>query len=126
MSKNTKAHEAATQSTKPESSLDGLTIQAPKTVKGIFRAWSRQVPDREDPTKKVNRFKCVCQVPTKDPDVKVDISAWLSESVAESAGIKPGVAFVGTFAYTGVRLEAERGQYNEERSLTNAILVAVD
>ena len=126
MSKNTKAHEAATQSTKPESSLDGLTIQAPKTFKGILRAWSRQVPDRADPTKKVNRLKCVCQVPTKDPDVKVDISAWLSESVAESAGIKPGVAFVGTFAYTGVRLEAERGQYNEERSLTNAILVAVD
>ena len=126
MSKNTKAHEAATQSTKPESSLDGLMIRAPKTFKGIFRAWSRQVPDREDPTKKVNRFKCVCQVPTKDPDVKVDISAWLSESVAESAGIKPGVAFVGTFAYTGVRLETERGQYNEERSLTNAILVAVD
>ena len=124
--KNTAAPAAATQSTKPESSLDGLTIQAPKTFKGIFRAWARQVPDREDPTKKVNRFKCVCQVPTKDPDVKVDISAWISESVAESAGIKPGVAFVGTFAYTGIRLEAERGQYNEERSLTNAILVAVD
>lgn len=123
--KNTKAPEAA-QSTKPESSLDGLTIQAPKTFKGIFRAWARQVPDREDPTKKINRLKCVCQVPTKDPDVKVDITAWISESVAESAGIKPGVAFVGTFAYTGIRLEAERGQYNEERSLTNATLVAVD
>lgn len=123
--KNTKAP-ADTQTTKPESSLDGLTIQAPKTFKGIFRAWARQVPDREDPTKKINRLKCVCQVPTKDPDVKVDITAWISESVAESAGIKPGVAFVGTFAYTGIRLEAERGQYNEERSLTNATLVAID
>ena len=124
--KNTKAREATTQSTKPESSLDGLTIQAPKTFKGIFRAWARQVPDREDPTKKVNRLKCVCQVPTKDPEIKVDVTAWISESVAESAGIKPGVAFLGTFAYTGVRLESERGQYNEERSLTNATLVAVD
>ena len=124
--KNTKAHEATTQSTKPESSLDGLTIQTPKTFKGIFRAWARQVPDREDPTKKVNRFKCVCQVPTKDPEIKVDVTAWISESVAESSGIKPGVAFLGTFAYTGVRLESERGQYNEERSLTNATLVAVD
>lgn len=123
---NTKAPETSTQTTKPESSLDGLTIQAPKTFRGIFRAWARQVPDREDPTKKINRFKCVCQVPTKDPDVKVDVTAWISESIAESAGIKPGVAFVGTFAYTGVRLEAERGQYNEERSLTNATLVAVD
>lgn len=124
--KNTKAHEATTQSTKPESSLEGLSIQTPKTFKGIFRAWTRQVPDREDPTKKVNRLKCVCQVPTKDPEVKVDVTAWISESVAESAGIKPGVAFLGTFAYTGVRLESERGQYNEERSLTNATLVAVD
>ena len=124
--KNTKAREATTQSTKPESSLEGLSIPEPKTFKGIFRAWTRQVPDREDPTKKVNRLKCVCQVPTKDPEVKVDVTAWISESVAESAGIKPGVAFVGTFAYTGVRLEAERGQYNEERSLTNATLVAVD
>ena len=123
---NTKDPETSTQTTKPESSLDGLTIQAPKTFKGIFRAWARQVPDREDPTKKVNRLKCVCQVPTKDPDVKVDVTAWIYESVAENAGIRPGVAFVGTFAYTGVRLEAERGQYNEERSLTNAILVAVD
>lgn len=124
--KNAKAPEASTQSAKPESSLDGLTIQAPKTFKGIFRAWSRQVPDREDPTKTNRRLKCVCQVPTKDPDVKVDITAWISESIAENAGIRPGVAFVGTFAYTGIRLEAERGQYNEERSLTNATLVAVD
>lgn len=116
----------ATHAAKPESSLDGLAIQEPKTFKGIFRAWARQVPDREDPTKKVNRLKCVCQVPTMDPDVKVDITAWISESVAENAGIRPGVAFVGTFAYTGIRLEAERGQYNEERSLTNATLVAVD
>lgn len=124
--KNTKVSADTTQTTKPESSLDGLTIQAPKTFKGIFRAWARQVPDRDDPTKKINRLKCVCQVPTKDPDVKVDITAWISESVSENAGIKPGVAFVGTFAYTGIRLEAERGQYNEERSLTNATLVAVD
>lgn len=113
-------------STKPESSLDGLTIQAPKVFKGIFRAWPRQVPDRDDPAKINKRLKCVCQVPTKDPDVKVDITAWVSESLAETAGIKPGVPFVGSFAYTGVRLEAERGQYNEERSLTNATLVAVD
>lgn len=124
--KNTKVPETSTQTDKPESSLDGLQIQAPKTFKGIFRAWSRQVPDREDPTKKVNRFKCVCQVPTADPDVKVDITAWISGTVAENAGIRTGVAFVGTFAYTGIRLEAERGQYNEERSLTNATLVAVD
>lgn len=124
--KNTKASEASTQTTKPESSLDGLTIQAPKTFKGIFRAWARQVPDREDPTKKINRFKCVCQVPTKDPDIKVDITAWISESVAENAGIKHGIAFVGTFAYDSVHLEAERGQYNEERSLTGAVLIAVD
>ena len=124
--KNTAATAAATQTEKPESSLDGLQIQAPKTFKGIFRAWTRQVPDREDPTKRVTRLKCVCQVPTKDPDVKVDITAWISESVAENSGIRPGVAFVGTFAYTGIRLEAERGQYNEERSLTNATLVAVD
>ena len=124
--KNTKVSTQDTQTTKPESSLDGLTIQAPKTFKGIFRAWARSVPDRDDPTKKINRFKCVCQVPTADPDVKVDITAWISEAVAENAGIRPGVAFVGTFAYTGVRLEAERGQYNEERSLTNATLVAVD
>jgi hypothetical protein len=123
--KNTKAPEASTQ-TKPESSLDGLTIQAPKTFKGIFRAWTRQVTDREDPTKKITRLKCVCQVPTNDPDVKVDITAWISESIAEAAGIKPSVAFVGTFAYTGVKLESERGQYNEERSLTNATLVAID
>lgn len=113
-------------STKPESSLDGLTIQAPKVFKGIFRAWPRQVLDREDPTKKVNRLKCVCQVPTSDPEIRVDVTAWISESLAENAGIKPGVPFVGAFAYTGVRLEAERGQYNEERSLTNATLVAVD
>ena len=124
--KNTKVSTQDTQTMKPESSLDGLTIQAPKTFKGIFRAWARQVSDREDPTKKVTRLKCVCQVPTADPEVKVDVTAWISESVAENAGIKPGVAFVGTFAYTGVRLEAERGQYNEERSLTNATLVAVD
>lgn len=119
--KNTAATAAATQTTKPESSLKGLNVPDVKIFKGIFRAWTRQVPDR-----KVNRLKCVCQVPTKDPDVKVDITAWISESVAENAGIRPGVAFVGTFAYTGVRLEAERGQYNEERSLTNATLVAVD
>lgn len=112
---------------KPESNLDGLTIMAPKVFKGIFRAWPRQVPDREDPTKINKRLKCVCQVPTdEDPDVKVDITAWISESLAENAGIKPGVPFVGTFAYDGVHLEAERGQYNEERSLTHATLVAVD
>ena len=80
----------------------------------------------------MKRAKCVCQVPTKDPDVKVDITAWISEDTAKNAGITIGdkgkapVPFVGTFAYTGVRLEAERGQYNEERSLTNATLVAVD
>ena len=123
---NKKNTAASATTTKPESSLDGLSMTPVKTFKGIFRAWPRQVPDRDDPTKKVNRLKCVCQVPTKDPDIKVDITAWISESLAENAGIKPGVAFVGTFAYTGVRLEAERGQYNEERSLTNATLVAVD
>lgn len=126
MRKNNIKSPEATSNAKPESSLDGLKIEAPKTFKGIFRAWARHVPDRDDPTKKVNRLKCVCQVPTNDPDVKVDLTAWISESIAEAAGIKPGVAFVGTFAYTGIRLEAERGQYNEERSLTNATLVAVD
>lgn len=124
--KNTKVSTQDAQTTKPESSLDGLAIQVPKTFKGIFRAWARQVSDKDDPAKKVTRYKCVCQVPTNDQDVKVDITAWISESIAENAGIKPGVAFVGTFAYTGVRLEAERGQYNEERSLANATLVAVD
>lgn len=121
--KNTKAPEASAQTAKPESSLDGLNVQAPKVFKGIFRAWPRNVPDREDPTKVNRRLKCVCQVPTKDPDVHVDITAWISEAVAENAGIIPGVPFVGTFAYTGVKLESERGQYNEERSLTRAILV---
>lgn len=125
--KNTKAPEASTQSTKPESSLCDVNAQAPKVFKGIFRAWARQVPDREDPTKKVNRFKCVCQVPSStDPDVRIDITAWISESVAENAGIKPNSAFVGTFAYNSVKLEAERGQYNEERSLTNAVLIEVN
>lgn len=131
--KNNTAPAAATQTTKPESSLDGLTIQAPKTFKGIFRAWSRIVSDPADPAKTVKRAKCVCQTPSsRDPEVKIDVTAWISEDVANSAGITIGdkgkapVPFVGTFAYTGVRLEAERGQYNEERSLTNATLVAVD
>lgn len=131
--KNTAATTAAPQTTKPESSLAGLNTQEPKTIKGIFRAWARNVPDPTDPTKTVRRAKCVCQIPTKeDPDVKVDVTAWISEDTAKSAGITIGdrgkapVPFVGTFAYAGVRLEAERGQYNEERSLTNATLVAVD
>ena len=124
-SKKITAPAADTHAEKPESSLDGLVIKAPKTFRGLFRAWARQVPDLDDPAKKVSRFKCVCQVPTRDPDVKVDVAAWISEAAAKNAGIVPGAAFVGTFAYDGVRLGAERGQYNEERSLTNATLIAV-
>lgn len=132
--KNTAAPAAATQSTKPESSLDGLNIQAPKTFKGLFVAWRRvKKVDPKDPSKTVVRAKCVCTVPSEeDPDVKVDITAWISEETAKAAGITicdRGTAvrpFVGTFAYEEVQLEAERGQYNEERSLYNAKLLYVD
>lgn len=134
MSKNnTKAPEAATKSTKPESSLKGLNVPDVKIFKGIFKAWARIVTDPTDSTKTLKRAKCVCQVPTEgDPEVKVDVTAWISDDTAKNAGImigdkgKPPAAFVGTFAYSGMRLEAERGQYNEERSLTNATLIAVD
>jgi len=131
--KNTAAPAAASQSTKPESSLDGLSIQAPKTFKGVFVAWRRVKADPKDPNKTVVRAKCVCTVPSEeDPEVKVDITAWISEETAKAAGITicdRGTAvrpFVGTFAYDGVQLESERGQYNEERSLHNAKLLYVD
>lgn len=132
--KNTAVTAAATQSTKPESSLDGLNIQAPKTFKGLFVAWRRvKKVDPKDPSKTVVRAKCVCTVPSEeDPDVKVDITAWISEETAKAAGITicdRGTAvrpFVGTFSYEEVQLEAERGQYNEERSLYNAKLLYVD
>lgn len=131
--KNTTATAAATQSMKPESNLDGLNIQAPKTFKGVFVAWRRVKADPKDPSKTVVRAKCVCTVPSEeDPEVKVDITAWISEETAKAAGITicdRGTAvrpFVGTFAYDGVQLESERGQYNEERSLHNAKLLYVD
>lgn len=131
--KNTAAPEAASQSTKPESSLNGLAIPELKKFTGVFVAWRRVKTDPKDPKKTTVRAKCVCTVPSEeDPEVKVDIAAWISEETAKNAGIticdkgKPIVPFVGTFAYNGVRLEAERGQYNEERSLTNATLIAVD
>ena len=131
--KNTAASTAASPSTKPESSLDGLTIQAPKTFRGIFTAWRRVKTDPKDSKKTVVRAKCVCTVPSEeDPEIKVDITAWISEETAKAAGITicdRGTAvrsFVGTFAYDGVQLEAERGQYNEERSLHNAKLLYVD
>ena len=130
--KNTAATAAATQSTKPESSLKGLNVPDVKIFKGIFKAWTRTIPDPTDSTKTVKRAKCVCQVPADgDSEIKVDVTAWISEDTAKNMGItigdkgKPPVAFVGTFAYTGMRLEAERGQYNEERSLTNSTLIAV-
>lgn len=131
--KNTAAPAAATQTGKPESNLNGLNVPDVKIFKGIFKAWARNVTDPTDPSKTIRRAKCVCQVPTKeDPEIKVDVTAWITADTAASAGItvgdkgKPPVSFVGTFAYTGMHLEAERGQYNEERSLTNATLVAVD
>lgn len=115
---------------RPQSSLDGLKLEDVKTFKGLFTAWSRQVPDRNDPTKKVQRFKCVCQVPTGETDdlgqpVRVDVTAWISAEAAAKFNIEHGSSFVGSFAYSDVRLESPRGQYNEERSLSNSRLVAV-
>ena len=133
--KNTKAPAAATQSTKPESSLEGLKIEDVKIFKGLFTAWRRNVSDRNDPTKtkKVLKYKCICQVPDENGEldangfpVRIDISAWLSKELAEKHNIGDGDSFVGSFAYSDIRLEAPRGQYNEERSLTNARLVAIN
>lgn len=116
----------------PKSSLDGLDIGDIKTFKGLFTAWSRQVTDRNDPTKKVQRFKCVAQVPTNGGEtddlgnpVRVDVTAWITDATAEKFGITHGSSFVGCFAYSDIRLESPRGQYNEERSLSNARLVSV-
>lgn len=130
MNKPTKKTTEPKTTERPQSSLDGLKIEDVKTFKGLFTAWSRQVPDRNDPTKKVTRFKCVCQVPTGETDdlgqpVRVDITAWVSGELAAKHNIEHGSSFVGCFAYSDIRLEAPRGQYNEERSLTNARLVAV-
>ena len=131
--KNTKVTADTAQTTnpqKPQSSLDGLKIEDVKTFKGLFTAWSRQVTDRNDPSKKITRFKCVCQVPTGETDdlsqpVRVDVSAWVPSELAAKHNIEHGTSFVGCFAYSDIRLESPRGQYNEERSLTNARLVAV-
>lgn len=131
--KNTAATAAATQTnqtTKPQSSLDGLKVEDIKTFKGVFTAWSRQVTDRNDQTKKVTKFKCVCQVPTGKTDdlgqpVRVDLTAWISGELAAKHNIEHGSSFVGCFAYSDIILEAPRGQYNEERSLVNSRLVAV-
>lgn len=131
--KNTAASTAASQTTKPESNLNGLVIPDLKKFTGVFVAWRRVKTDAKDPKKTTVRAKCVCTVPSEeDPEVKVDIAAWISEETAKAAGITicdRGTAvrpFVGTFAYDGVQLEAERGQYNEERSLHNAKLLYVD
>lgn len=131
--KNTAAPAAASQSTKPESNLDGLKIEDVKLFKGLFTAWARNVTDRNDKTKKVLKYKCICQVPDENGKldangfpVRVDISAWITKELAEKHNIGDGDSFVGSFAYSDIRLESERGQYNEERSLNNARLVAVN
>jgi hypothetical protein len=130
--KNTAATAAATQTEKSESSLDGLKIEDVKIFKGLFTAWRRNVTDRNDKTKKVLKYKCICQVPDDNGKldangfpVRVDISAWLTKELAEKYNIGDGDSFVGTFAYSDVRLESPRGQYNEERSLNNARLISV-
>lgn len=130
--KNTKTAETATATERPKSSLAGLKIEDTKVFKGLFTAWERNVTDRNDKTKKVQKFKCVCQVPDESGKldengfpIRVDITAWISKELADKHNIGNGDSFVGSFAYTEVRLEAPRGQYNEERSLANARLVAV-
>lgn len=129
--KQTKAPEVATQNTQnTQSSLDDLKIEDVKTFKGLFTAWSRQVTDRNDQSKKVTKYKCVCQVPTGETDalgqpVRVDLTAWITSDLATKHNIGHGDSFVGCFAYSDVRLEAPRGQFNEERSLANARLTSV-
>lgn len=126
MSKIKKSNAAPNTADRPKSSLEGLAEVDIKTFKGLFTAWARQVPSKEDPAVKVLRYKCVAQVPTKEnPDIYVDITAWISAEAAAKHGIENGTSFVGTFAYSGLRLESPRGQYNEERSLSNSRLVAV-
>lgn len=119
---------------RPQSSLDGLKIEDVKTFKGLFTAWERNVTDRNDPTKtkKVLKYKCVCQAPDESGEldangfpVRVDITAWITKEIAAKHNIGDGDSFVGVFAYSEVRLESPRGQYNEERSLSNSRLVAV-
>jgi hypothetical protein len=129
--KNTADTSAATQD-KPESSLDGLKIEDVKVFKGLFTAWKRNVTDRNDKTKKVLKYKCICQVPDETGKldangfpVRVDLSAWITKELAEKHNIGDGDSFVGSFAYSDIRLESARGQYNEERSLNNARLISV-
>lgn len=117
---------------RPQSSLDGLKIEDVKIFKGLFTAWKRNVTDRNDKTKKVLKYKCVCQVPDESGEldasgfpIRVDITAWITKELADKHNIGDGDSFVGCFAYSDIRLEAPRGQYNEERSLTNARLVSV-
>lgn len=129
--KNTAATADAAHNTQStQSSLDDLKIEDVKTFRGLFTAWARQVTDRGNPPNKITKFKCVCQVPTGETDslgqpIRVDLTAWITNELATKHNISNGDSFVGCFAYTDVKLEAPRGQFNEERSLTNARLIAV-
>lgn len=107
-----------------KSTIDDLVQEDVSTFKGLFTAWERNVPTREDPSVKARKFKCVCTRTLRDGR-KVDIAAWITEGAAKHFGIKNKSSFVGVFAYNEIVLASEAGQYNEERLLRNARLTSV-
>lgn len=107
-----------------KSTLDDLLQEDVLTFKGLFTAWERIVPTREDPSVKARKLKCVCTRTLRDGK-KVDIAAWISEAQAKHFGIENGSSFVGVFAYSEIVLASAAGQYNEERLLRNARLTSV-
>lgn len=122
MATTKKTQKAAQTITK--SSLEDLTDETTQIFEGVFSAWARKVPSKEDPKVLVNRFKMVCTRSIKGGD-KVDLAFWISEGQAEHFEITNGWRGLCKVAYTGVSLVAPKGQYNEERGLDSAVLLGI-
>lgn len=124
MAKIKKEATASTPVTPKKSSLDDLASSTLNIFEGVFTAWGRKVPDKNDPKVLVDRFKCVCTRPLANGD-QVDISAWITKAQADHFGIANGTTFAAKFAYEDVNEVSPKGQYNEERSLYKARLLSV-
>lgn len=122
MATTKKTQKAAQTITK--STLDDITDETTQIFEGVFSAWARKVPSKDDPKTLVNRFKMVCTKTLKNGE-KVDLACWISEGQAEHFGITNGWRGLCKVAYTGVSLIAPKGQYNEERGFDNAVLLGI-
>ena len=122
MATTKKTQKAAQTITK--STLDDVVGETTQIFEGVFTAWGRKVPSKDDPKVILNRFKLVCTKTLKNGE-KVDLAFWVSEGQAEHFGITNGWRGLCKVAYTGVSLVAPKGQYNEERGFDNAVLLGV-